>query len=182
MDVLGQEVESHTLDALQRSADIYIYIHIYIYVYIWVYIYICIHICVHIHIYICIQIVCTRAYPCLSNVSYRGKHMFEFARKEVCHMCCCASDGRCAVRSLHYLFAWKYTLSLHSCLGHPTITQNHTSVCTVRQSMYSLYRSYGMYSMYRPYGRVCLYILSTQHLVPNIQNIFNILTNVVIFE
>ena len=32
MDVLGQEVESNTLDALERSADIYIYIYIYIYI------------------------------------------------------------------------------------------------------------------------------------------------------
>ena len=30
MDVVGKEVESHTRDALERSADIYIYIFIYI--------------------------------------------------------------------------------------------------------------------------------------------------------
>ena len=30
LDVVGKEVESNTLDALERSADIYIYIYIYI--------------------------------------------------------------------------------------------------------------------------------------------------------
>ena len=41
LDVVGKEVESHTLDALERSADIYIYIYMYIYyIYIYIYIYI----------------------------------------------------------------------------------------------------------------------------------------------